>query len=742
MNLTSNFLDISARGNRRIPKQLTKLLFLAVGVSFLASCSADRSVSFATGTPDVDVIETFLSPEGNNPFLDQEDIEDFIRQNPGNPGSEEAPAEGVSDLVELSYQFDATDFGERIDTFVPNSDEIELRIPMVENSTAGISSQMQVQRPSLNQGFVQNPDSSEVVDSYVQDDGEKVLDLLVVIDNSGSMREEQSNLSTKLSSLLTSISGTDWRMQFTTTDANDDCLVSPDFLSPSDSDLNQKFADAVRQGTRGSAHELGVQKAVRGLQGCAGYPQWRRPNSNVSVLLVSDEDNCSKDGIHCAGEDWDNAGYLTDYLSTIGVPGVTAKVHGLFHIPGQECSTAFNVGTQYNDLIDATNGTKGTICSDDYTSTLNAISQDLSDNLMKAFSLSQTPVPGTLVVSIDGQLQTSGFTVNGNSVEFASAPPVGANISFTYDVSFTAGPITSVSLDTEADPSTISVFVDGVASPSSNWFLNDQASIVHFTSVPAAGQQVLVQYLGPKNLLMQEFELDHGNVRDLVVKVDQVQAAASTYSVDTSGVKDKIVFNSGSIPQDGATVDIDYRHSHEIVLSYSANLSNVDMSSLGVSNDSGSIPYSLTSSGIAIDSSDFMLGSDLVVTGVSLPGTTTQLSAEPLAGSVFAVQGANVCTEANGLSVSGAQIDFSGCTTADPMAAWGVSYEYVVEHRLAYSLQSELAEHTGKAKAWIVSVDGVATLAYDLAQDDSFSFSTLPLNATIDISVFVFPDAG
>ncbi len=210
--------------------------------------------------------------------------------------------------------------------------------------------------------------------------------------------------------------------------------------------------------------------------------------------------------------------------------------------------------------------------------------------------------------------------------------------------------------------------------------------------------------------------------------------------MDDSGIKDKVVFNSGSIPEDGAMVEIDYRHSYESVLAYSANLTTVELATLAVSNDTGAIAADLTTSSVSIALADFIAGTDLVLIGNTIPGSSTQLSASPLSGSVVAMQGANSCTEGSGLVVSGSEIDFSGCSTADPSAAWVVSYQYVAEHRLAYSLQDELADYNGQAKAWIVSVNGTPTVNYTLNDNDTFSFSTLPISALLEIVIYVFPD--
>ena len=641
----------------------------------------------------------------------------------------------------LSFQFASTDVGERSESFVPDSDSVSLSIPMVENSLAGNHSEEQVMRPSYNDGFTQQPSSSSVNESFEQNDENEVLDILMVIDDSGSMAQEQNNLSTKLNPLLSFIQDTDWRIHTTTTDPNKSCLISNDFISSSDSNATEKFADAVVRGTAGSYNEQGVRKLVSGLQGCAGRSPWLRPNSNVAVLIVSDEDNCSSNGGHCSGKAWDNIDYATDYLSSIRVVGSTAKVFGLFSIPGQSCPTAYNVGTQYNALVNATGGSAGTICSSDYSNTLEQISQDLSQDLEKSVTLSQTPLAGTLVMRVNGVVvPSSGYTLNGNVVMFDAAPAAGSTINAAYETQVGSGPESSVALSVAADPNTLEVYIDGALS--TDWFYNLADNTVYLNSTPAAGQQVQVHYLGPKSLLNSSVTLPQGEVRNLSVSVDGSTVSASNYSVTLQGGKDVITFSSSAIPADGAVIAATYRHSYESVLEYAVDLSSIDDSTLNVFNASGAVPFSATDSSITIEEADFMPGSNLTITGNTYPGVSTQLSAAPIAGSVAASQGSGVCTESNGLEINGAGIDFSGCATSNPSATWTVSYLYVANHRLEYTLASELAAYQGRAKAWLVSVNGVASMDYTLNADDTFEFDSLPIESVIDVEIHVWPEVG
>ena len=193
------------------------------------------------------------------------------------------------------------------------------------------------------------------------------------------MSREQQNLSTKLNDLLSSVANTDWKIGVVTTTPKNTCQIT--IISKSEADAMNKFKMAVEAGTNGSGNEAGIKEAVNGLR-CTENP-WVRADSSVAVLIVSDEDNCSKNGSGCAGEDWDKPQYLIDYVqNTMGrVVGTNAGFYGIFSDPDDPCDTAYNNAPQYKELVQYNaNGKKnyGDICDASYATTLNLISSNIS----------------------------------------------------------------------------------------------------------------------------------------------------------------------------------------------------------------------------------------------------------------------------------------------------------------------------------------------------------------------------
>ena len=96
-----------------------------------------------------------------------------------------------------------------------------------------------------------------------QQDEIPVLDVLWVIDNSGSMNQFQTSLSTNISSFMTAFAqtGADYNMAVITTDR---WMISP-ILTPQTPNVEQELGNLVIQGTYGSGMEKGIEMSYRAL---------------------------------------------------------------------------------------------------------------------------------------------------------------------------------------------------------------------------------------------------------------------------------------------------------------------------------------------------------------------------------------------------------------------------------------------------------------------------------------------
>jgi hypothetical protein len=379
-----------------------------------------------------------------------------------------------------------------------------------------------------------------------------VLDILLVIDNSGSMAEEQTNLSTKLSPLLTSISQSNWKIGVITTDAAQPYLRG--LISKNDMNASRSFKDAVEAGTGGDGNEQSILQSVVGLnknlEGTTG--SWLRQDSSVAVVIVSDEDNCSAAlkkmvngvevlvGKDCQKSASSKSKYLFDNIPSGRQIGKDFKVYGLFAIPGTECKTAENVGNILQELVAGSGGTSGSICDSDYTTTLRSISSGIAAQLKSQFVLKQDPMGGSVIsISINGTALTTGYSVKEKTIEFENnfVPAAGSTIEIKYQP-LSNSVFTELKVISAPSGVNTQVAVNNVPLNPSDFSYDLNLKLVKFasTKIPPAGSNVKVTWingeLNRKFLLEEAVEVDSLNVTTESGEKLKAQYVPSTKSVD------------------------------------------------------------------------------------------------------------------------------------------------------------------------------------------------------------------
>lgn len=259
-------------------------------------------------------------------------------------------------------------------------------------------------------------------------------DFLFVIDNSGSMRDEQqavaeaadafearinnSGLDIKIGTINTGIS-------VTLADTNQDGAFT--------SDLNEFKDDVINQGIRGSGTETGIYNAEVALRSialgdendgvvtAAGFP---RADSSMSVVILSDEPSQYPSRANAQFDVSNNLFLSRNY-----------RVYAIV-----EPDSQFSI-SQYDDLALASGGSVADISN---TSSFDAIMDDIATKAgaaASAFQLPNAPISGSIKVTVNG-LEIAKNSINGwnyislsNSVVFygTAVPEEGDNIEIVYD---------------------------------------------------------------------------------------------------------------------------------------------------------------------------------------------------------------------------------------------------------------------------------------------------------------------
>jgi len=300
-------------------------------------------------------------------------------------------------------------------------------------------------------------DMSQSINVAAQTD----VDILFVVDNSGSMQEEQNGIGQKINGFLDKIKSLNWQIAITTTDDRAETPVgggvsrpwSDGNFRPFDSDTGNQFilrstqesaanaqtklSNAIQMGISGSGNERGINATYRAVSRSVAPSPHRdffRPIAKLAVVLISDEDECSKGISDCPAATASRSvpQNLVDHVrATLGATK-GFSFNSIIFIPGDSsCTTGANAGNTYKELSQLTNGVLGSVCASDFSSPLAAIGNQVVQ-LVNSATLSCAPVdvngdnkPDLQIILAGGAQMTSGFEIKGVNVTFANPLPAG-----------------------------------------------------------------------------------------------------------------------------------------------------------------------------------------------------------------------------------------------------------------------------------------------------------------------------
>jgi hypothetical protein len=249
----------------------------------------------------------------------------------------------------------------------------------------------------------------ETSDNFAVQAGSDKADFLFVVDDSGSMSDEQNALSQAAQDFVAVInnSGFDYSIGVITTGYDSDLVQDdvnfPKLLTPADgADGLTELENRLVAGTGGSATETGIFNAEQTLTsgGDAANEGMPRANSSLSVVLLSDEDSQyerrSPDGVSF------------DVTSNLFVTnGYT------FHSIVDPFEAPYS---QYDDL---SNETGGLVADIENLSSFEQFMTDIADAagaISSQFELSQEPVTTSIVVTNNGttvpRSLSNGWSIN------------------------------------------------------------------------------------------------------------------------------------------------------------------------------------------------------------------------------------------------------------------------------------------------------------------------------------------
>ncbi|RKH48996.1 choice-of-anchor D domain-containing protein [Corallococcus llansteffanensis] len=305
---------------------------------------------------------------------------------------------------------------------------------------------------------------TEQTDRFFQEEEAKV-DVLFVVDNSGSMMEEQQSLGSNFAAFLSAATAShvDYRIGVTTTGLDpspggwSECPggalggengrlfpadgSSPRIITPQTPNAANVFATNTHVGVC-HWNEQGLDAAWRALsdpllynlddprtpQPADGNGGFLREDAKLAIIALSDEEDFSSQPVSF---------YETYFLALKGNDRGKVSFNAVVGpLDLNTCPTSSSSGSRYMELARKLGGVVDSICTPNWAASLEKLSES-AFGPNRSFPLSERPLdPGAITVRVDGVPVTEGWSYEapGNVVVFdrLRAPGPGALVEITY----------------------------------------------------------------------------------------------------------------------------------------------------------------------------------------------------------------------------------------------------------------------------------------------------------------------
>lgn len=323
------------------------------------------------------------------------------------------------------------------------SDNPELRVPLAGEGVA----------------------DSRQTDVFNQTSG-RTVDVLFVIDNSGSMSEEQANLAANFANFIGGAQAfqNDYQLGVVTTDmdrATESGRLQGSRIIRRGPNVEREFEDTSDVGTNGAGEEKGLEAAQKALSDPLIFDSQSACNNNAACnapdLCIEGfcggsnrgflRDDAALEVVFVSDEDDYSAGTLNFYVDFFkNIKGFRNEgrfranaIVGANNGRAAACESnngAADAGRRYVEVADRTNGQVFSICDASFGNSLREIG-DRAFGLPVQFFLTRPAVPESIEVSVNGAPRRNGWTYDApsNSILFdeAAVPQPGDRISVTYN---------------------------------------------------------------------------------------------------------------------------------------------------------------------------------------------------------------------------------------------------------------------------------------------------------------------
>ena len=273
------------------------------------------------------------------------------------------------------------------------------------------------------------PDTSEPdpiwVDSFVQPHASAGVDIIWVIDPSGSMNSHRNRLLQGISDMMGALPQVNWRLAIISADYQRS-LQHQDFpLLPGDtaSDAQAMYTAAVT-----GYLEAGMYAVYNYIENNSFSSNWLREDASLLIVFVSDEEDQSQGQFPLASD-------FTKWLDMQRDSVYVASIVN-FEQASSQCTVVnpIYVGYRYMDVAQYYNGQVIDICSTDWSAGV----IDAANGAVPytEYPLTETPSDyNYITVFVDGVVYHDAYwdyNPVGNKIEFILEPPGGSLVEIAY----------------------------------------------------------------------------------------------------------------------------------------------------------------------------------------------------------------------------------------------------------------------------------------------------------------------
>lgn len=267
-------------------------------------------------------------------------------------------------------------------------------------------------------------DAEVWVDSFLQPRSVDGVDILWVIDTSGSMNRFDENLLLGIEAMLNALPPSGWRLAMTSNDPGRAATESQFPLVPGDDILDaESMYDSMGRGAR----EEGFDAAYEYIVNNPYAASWMRPDAALLIVFVSDEEEQSDDYFI------DVTDFISWYDSQRGGSVFLSSIINVDQVDSVCASppNPIDIGERYMDATSWFGGIVVDICDNDWSPGVADASNQIEP--FESLELSLAPYKETIRVFIDQQQSSDWYYVESeNTVYFTVIPPGGSLVEIGY----------------------------------------------------------------------------------------------------------------------------------------------------------------------------------------------------------------------------------------------------------------------------------------------------------------------